>query len=473
MLPSRILATALAPVFAVATLSARANVHAAEPLAARAAGQELTTERLASLIGTSPIGVNKRNVANAADLWVAYHLLAFAGANGDDLTRDTQAIDDAMWEAILRARNDRFYEVVRQRFPTPDSATLAARYARGNLLAAQHILFLAPNNGGMSAKKIDSIRLVAERVLRRATSANFAALARQYSEDAETKTRGGSLGIFPVAPAPDAMMPAFEAAVRALQPGQISSTLVRTPYGFHIVRRHLLSEVRAQFVDRIRSTEEESQRNAYVRKLRADYQPTFAPRAAAKIKAVAANETPDANKRDQTVIATTKAGPFTAARLAMWLQSLPQDKPLANTLAVAPDTLALRLVGELIDQEIFNAEALRQGVQPAADSLKNVRNRLVTMVNLATQGLRVVADSLRNEWPSAPERQELAAHRVDVAIDRIFATGGKDFVDVPPQLQNLLRAKYPSAVNVAALDVATARARAIRAAIDSTAPRKR
>ncbi len=59
----------------------------------------------------------------------------------------------------------------------------------------------------------------------------FADLAQQYSDDAQSASTGGELGYFPRG----TMIPAFEDAAFALQPGEISG-LVETDYGYHIIR---------------------------------------------------------------------------------------------------------------------------------------------------------------------------------------------------------------------------------------------
>ncbi|MEJ2678496.1 MAG: peptidylprolyl isomerase [Gemmatimonadota bacterium] len=61
--------------------------------------------------------------------------------------------------------------------------------------------------------------------------ADFAELARHYSQDPGSAQQGGELGWF----RPGQMVPAFEQAAYALRPGQISG-IVETPFGFHIIK---------------------------------------------------------------------------------------------------------------------------------------------------------------------------------------------------------------------------------------------
>jgi hypothetical protein len=72
-----------------------------------------------------------------------------------------------------------------------------------------------------------------EDVLRRARAGqDFAALAREFSDEPGAATSAGSLGTF----GHGAMVPAFERAAFALGVGQISD-IVETPFGFHVIKR--------------------------------------------------------------------------------------------------------------------------------------------------------------------------------------------------------------------------------------------
>ncbi|MFZ5481694.1 MAG: peptidylprolyl isomerase [Myxococcota bacterium] len=68
---------------------------------------------------------------------------------------------------------------------------------------------------------------------------DFAAVAKAYSDDS-TGPRGGYLGGFD----DGTMVKPFEDAVKALEVGQIGP-VVETPFGFHVIKREPLAELRA------------------------------------------------------------------------------------------------------------------------------------------------------------------------------------------------------------------------------------
>jgi parvulin-like peptidyl-prolyl isomerase len=78
----------------------------------------------------------------------------------------------------------------------------------------------------------------AEEILKRAQGGeDFAKLANEFSTDPGNKSPKGELqgGLYKDV-TKGKMMPEFEAAALALEPGKISPNLVETPYGFHIIK---------------------------------------------------------------------------------------------------------------------------------------------------------------------------------------------------------------------------------------------
>jgi peptidyl-prolyl cis-trans isomerase C len=103
------------------------------------------------------------------------------------------------------------------------------RFQQSESVRAAHILVLVPQ--GADDKTRAAARARAETALKAAKAGqDFAQLARRYSNDASAQ-RGGDLGFLPKGQ----MVPAFEAAAFALEPGQVSD-LVETQFGYHVIK---------------------------------------------------------------------------------------------------------------------------------------------------------------------------------------------------------------------------------------------
>jgi peptidyl-prolyl cis-trans isomerase D len=103
------------------------------------------------------------------------------------------------------------------------------QYQVPNRVHVEHILFMTV---GKTDAEVDEIKKTAEDVLKQAKKGgNFEDLAKKYSEDPGTKEKGGDLGWV----TQGQTVPEFEKTAFGLDKGQISD-LVRTQYGFHIIK---------------------------------------------------------------------------------------------------------------------------------------------------------------------------------------------------------------------------------------------
>jgi peptidyl-prolyl cis-trans isomerase D len=124
------------------------------------------------------------------------------------------------------------------------------QYQTPEQIRASHILLKT------EGKDEATVRKQAEDVLKQVKAgADFAGLAKKYSEDEGSKANGGDLDYF----GRGRMVPEFETAAFALQPGQ-TSDLVKTQYGFHIIKlvdkkagaTKTLDDVRPQIEDQLK-----------------------------------------------------------------------------------------------------------------------------------------------------------------------------------------------------------------------------
>ena len=144
----------------------------------------------------------------------------------------------------------RYYDDNKQQYSTPEQ------------VRASHILLKTEGKDDAAVKK------QAEEVLAKVKGgADFAELAKKYSEDDASKVKGGDLDFF----GKGQMVPEFDKAVFSMKPGEVSD-LVKTQYGYHIIKlvekkeatTKTLDEVRAQIEDQIKwdRAQTEAQRTA-------------------------------------------------------------------------------------------------------------------------------------------------------------------------------------------------------------------
>ena len=108
-------------------------------------------------------------------------------------------------------------------------------------IRASHILIEAKaDDKGKVAKADDELaKAKAETILAKLNKGeNFEALA-QLNSDCSSSERGGSLGAF----GKGSMVKEFETATKALKPGEMSG-LVKTKFGYHIIRRDQAAETK-------------------------------------------------------------------------------------------------------------------------------------------------------------------------------------------------------------------------------------
>lgn len=423
-------------------------------VAARAGSQELSVQRLADMIGKSQVPVRKEVAQSIADVWVNYQLLGVAAANGDTLN-DPKAIDEAMWPVYTQQKTRKWYDKISASF-VADTSNMEGKFNDGALLGARHILFQVP--AGQEATGSDSIRRKAEGVLKTTTAANFAAMAKKYGSDG-TKDAGGSLGVFPKG----AMVPEFEQAVLALKPGEIGP-LVKTQFGYHIIRRSTYAEVKDDFAKQYEQISRRAAESTFVANVETNAKVVVKPTAAKLVKEIAAN--PDEYREDKSVVATFAGGEMTAGRIVKWLGGFPQPEQVLMQLQQAPDSIIPMFVKSVVRNELFLRAADSAKIELDTADVNGVRRSFSALVTNSWAGLGVAPSTLADSAKTKDAKLKLAAARIDAYVDRLIQQQER-YVEVPAPLATALHNKYEGRVNAAGLERAVQAALKIRATADS------
>jgi hypothetical protein len=429
-------------------------------VAARAGSQELSVTRLAELLGGSRLGVpvTRENAGILADLWSNYQLIGLAAARGDSLN-DPKTIDEAAAGFVASMRVRKLMDSVARTWPRDSANATAYAQAAGDLLAARHILFGTQQE--MTPRQRDSVRRVAEAVRTQATPTNFAQLAGRHTTEPGGKERGGMLGVFPRGQ----MVKPFSDAVAAARPGEIAPGLVETQFGYHIVQRLPYDLVpKEEFARAYTMAANQRAESTYYAGITERAKLEVEGNAPATLKRAAREA--DEHRKDRATLATFQGGELTVGRAFQWVNSLPNPQRVLQQLESAPDSAVRGFVRDVARQELLLREADRGKVPFTAEERAQLTRDWTQLVGMVWQGLGVDPKSLADSARSVPERERLAAARIEGVMDRIM-NGQAQMVPVPMPLAVALDEKYDASVNRAGLDRATERAAKIRASADS------
>ena len=425
---------------------------------ARAEDQELGVNRLGDLLGNAQlqIPVNRETATIVTDLWVNYHLLAAAAARGDSLN-DAKLVDEAALGITSNVRLRRFMESLSGTLK-PDSASESSyNQATGGLFAARHILFGFP--GGVTQQQKDSVRRRAESIRPQVTNANFADMVRRHSTEPGAGQRGGDLGVF----AREEMVKPFSDAVATLRPGEISS-LVETQFGYHIIQRQTYASAKTAYDAAFGQRSTQRAESVYVAKVDDDAKVTVRANAPALAKEAARDLS--AHRKDDDVLATFRNGDLNVAEFVRWVEAMPPQYRVAQQMAQAPDSLLRQFVKSIARNEVLLMKADSAGIKLSAEEQGQLRGEFASLVTGLWSQLGIDPRSLADSAKSAPERERLAATRVDAMLDRIMA-GQAQPLSIPVPVQTVLASRFSSKVNSAGVDRAVERARKLRASADS------
>lgn len=199
---------------------------------ARVGGLELSVDETAELLAQNPRLPAEPEVVDAiANLWVDYVLLARAGQQDPTLSNVdlSPLIEPVLEQQLFGKLNERMIQVDTA-IGDEELRRIYEEEEPGLQIRARHILLRVAPDASAEEREATLAR-AAEIQAQAAAGADFAELAREYSQDPGNAQNGGDLGFFPRGQ----MVPPFDEAAFALDVGEVSD-IVETPFGFHIIK---------------------------------------------------------------------------------------------------------------------------------------------------------------------------------------------------------------------------------------------
>ena len=380
--------------------------------AARAAGQTLTAERLATLMaaakGLQPTRESARDVAN---FWVDFTLFSQAVAEGTAFT-DSATIAGAMWRELTELKGQHWYDSLVARRSTVAPGDADRIYAGDSLRVLQHILLRVPQDASPADRQAARARaegLLAQ--IRRGGAAEFGALAVANSTDPQSARDSGFLP----PSARGAYVVAFDSAGWSLAPGALGG-IVETPYGYHIIRRPSAAEARSRIEAWLTREAAGRFESAYLDSLAQAKGLEIDDEAPARMRAAVDDQEKYRTSRQK--LASWQGGTLRLADYIQWLQAL----PLQFTMQVrTADDENLRNFAKALGQNyIFLAQADSAGIRVPESEWTTLRLEYLARLDTLSAVVGLGAD-VRDSTVPVAERRKLAAMKVDTYFDRVVS----------------------------------------------------
>jgi peptidyl-prolyl cis-trans isomerase SurA len=262
-------------------------------------------------------------------------------------------------DAAYRTPVGQVSEIIRTRFGYHILKVHDERLTPGEIKVA-HIMKMFPQQA--SEETIASLKLSADSILSKVTSgADFAELAKKYSDDKQSAVEGGVMPFF----TPTNMVPAFAEASFFLKNDGDISPVIRTPYGWHIIKRlelrttQPLEKLRTELETKIKQNPAISKYSdeSFDRKLRVEYQLKTNDGNLNKLIAIAADTirrkdwTNSANSLKSDVLFQFAKKSVTTGDFIRYLQDQNFSADVTN-----PDVELKTLLHKFINQQLLDFE---------------------------------------------------------------------------------------------------------------------
>ncbi|MGH7525972.1 MAG: peptidylprolyl isomerase [Gemmatimonadales bacterium] len=428
-------------------------------VAAEVDGQELPAKRLADLVfgvgkGTRITRETAEFVANA---WVDYSLVARAAADGK-LPLDSASVAEAMWPELTELKGNHFHDTLMARRSALPPTAADSFYAEKDQRLFQHILFGVRSNAEATART--ATRKKAEATLTRLKrGAGFGGVAARLSEDAGSKADSGFLPIGPRG----RFVAAFDSAAWTLGPGEMTG-LVQTPFGYHIIRRPPMTEVRERLTDHLVGRVGVRLDSIYMDSLATANDIEVLSSAPTAMRTAA--DDPERSTKSTTALVRFRGGELTVQDYLRWVRALPPQ--YGAQIRQANDSMLQQFARVLAQNMLLLREADSAGVRATPAEWDSLRIRFRAQIDTLLAEIGLDGPEVTDEKASASERQKVAALKLEGYFDRLIS-GTIRLRPLPSALATILRERTPHEVNDAGVNRAVELGLQLKARADSTA----
>src|SRR5947199_1958672 len=399
-------------------------------VAGTAAGQTLTVARLAELAGRAKkVPLRTEAVTGLTTVYLDYAVFAVELARGRNMD-DSALVLEANWPNVAQLRWEHYHDqLVAARAKLTPAQTDSAYHA-GDVRLFQHILVSVPPS---AASKVEQDKKQqAEGLLRQVQAqrgANFSQLAKRYSEDPGSKSRGGYLG----AVGRGRFVPAFDTVAWRLAPGAMSG-LVRSPFGVHIIRRPPLEEVRDSFRTELETALAVHFDSVYIDSVASRSDRRVRGGAAALVRQAIQDVAPAVD--DGRQLASYRGGAFRVRDLARWLYAL---DPRDLNIAMASDAQLTEFVRQLAQRELLLREVESLGVPLAVADWRGLKTQHDSVLALLENQFAVSPRLLKDSAATESARSDIAMPHLNDYLAPVLTAAKAHVWPVPPFLAMALR----------------------------------
>ena len=409
-------------------------------IVARGGPLQLERDSLAAVLASGPNVPLRRDIAEQwAYRWVEFALFVERVAQGDSML-DSVTVHQAMWPDANQLLVDRYHDKLAAERVRLDSAVIDSAYAAGDARLIDHILIrtrpdMSPPERAAALRRAEALRA-------RLMAGESWEIANRENDDPAAKQAGGSLGVIER----NQMVPPFEEAAFALQPGEMSA-VVETQYGYHVIRRPPLRDVRDRYAESVGDVLTVRMDSVFLEELAERWRIDVRGSAPATMREAAA--APLRTFKSGKVLATYRGGRFTSTDFVRWLQALPVL--VHQNVSGADDEQLTELATSLVRNEVLVREARGEGTSLTEEEWFDLRERLRGQIEQVKT--RIGLDSAFAGATTLEARRRAGADAVTAYFYRLAATL-RGVVVVPAFLAAELRAEMSWDVSQPGVDQA-------------------